>query len=275
MTLKLKGKNRIEEFRRIAKALVSKISKYDGVAGIAFIGGLVRGFADEYSDLDIEVLLSIRDEKLRKQLYKLSSSVAKRCKVDIDMEVHFLEDFKKRKWNEVDRWEFSKAEIVFDPEGMLKKVIDEKLVLPESFWINRIVVHAEHMKWYCCPPRENVGTVAENWIDRGDLQSAHHCLNYATDVMLKILFALNREHLPAPKWQLFYSRSLKWLPEGYEGLIGDAMRIRNYSLKEFKFRLQALRKMWRSVLPKIEAETRLTVDQIPRYFVKNILRVSV
>jgi len=273
--LKLKGKNRIEEFRRIAKALVSKISKYDGVAGIAFIGGLVRGFADEYSDLYIEVLLSIRDEKLRKQLYKLSSSVAKRCKVDIDMEVHFLEDFKKRKWNEMDRWEFSKAEIVFDPEGMLKKVVDEKSVLPESFWINRIVVHAEHMKWYCCPPRENVGTVAENWIDRGDLQSAHHCLNYSTDVMLKILFALNREHLPAPKWQLFYSRSLKWLPEGYEGLIGDAMRIRNYSLKEFNFRLQALRKMWRSVLPKMGAETGLTEDQIPRYFVKNILRVSV
>lgn len=274
MALKLEGKNRIREFRRIAKALVSKISKYDGVAGIAFIGGLVRGFADEYSDLDIIVLLSIRDEKLRKRLYKLSSSEAKRRKVDIDMEVHFLEDFKKRRWDEIDRWEFSRAEIVFDPEGMLKKVIDEKLVLPESFWVNRIVVYTEHLKWYCCPPRENVGTVAENWIDRGDLQSAHHCLNYSTDVMLRILFALNREHLPAPKWQLFYSRSLKWLPEGYESLIGDAMRVRSYSREEFKFRLQALRKMWRSVLPKIEAETWLTVDQIPRYFVKNILRVS-
>ena len=275
MAVKLKGNNRIREFKRIAKALVSKISKCDGVTGIAFIGGLVRGFADEYSDLDIIVLLSIRDEKLRKRLYKLSSSEAKRRKVDIDMEVHFLENFKKRRWDEIDRWEFSRAEIVFDPEGMLKKVIDEKLVLPESFWVNRIVVHTEHLKWYCCPPRENVGTVAENWIDRGDLQSAHHCLNYSVDVMLKILFALNREHLPAPKWQLFYSRSLKWLPEGYESLIGHAMRIRSYSLEEFKFRLQALQKMWRSVLPKIEAETGLTVDQIARYFVKNILRISV
>jgi len=273
MATKLKGENQIRSFRRIAKRLASKISSCEGVAGIAFIGGLVRGFADQYSDLDIVVLLAGRDERLRKQLYELASSEAKRYSVDVDMEVHFLEDFRKRKWDEIDRWEFAKAKIVSDPEGALKEILSEKLRLPKSFWINRVVVYAEYLKWYCCPPRENVGTIAESWVIRGDMQSAHYCLNYSVDLMLKMLFALNREHLPAAKWRLFYSRNLKWLPKDYESLVEDAMRIKSYSLGDFKLRLQALRKMWNSILPKIKAETGLTVDQVSRYYVKKILRV--
>jgi len=135
MATELKGENRIKAFRRIAKGLASKMSNCEGVAGVAFIGGLVRGFADKHSDLDIVVLFARRDERLRKQLYELASIEAKRYSVDIDMEVHFLEDFRKRKWDEIDRWEFAKAVIVFDPEEALKKALSEKLRLPKSFWI--------------------------------------------------------------------------------------------------------------------------------------------
>ena len=273
MAAKLKGQNRIKIFRRVAKRLASKISKHKGVAGIAFIGGLVRGFADEYSDLDIVVLLTDRDEKLRKQICELGSNEAKRCEVDIDLEVHFIKDFRKQKWDEIDRWEFAKAQVVFDPEGALKEALDEKLRLPETLWVKRVVANAEYLKWYCCPPHENVGTIAESWVARGDLRSAHHCLSYSADLTLKILFALNREHLPAPKWRLFYSRSLKWLPKGYEDLIEQAMIIRSCSLKDFNLRLQALRKMWKSIVPKIKAETGLTMDQVSQYYVKKILGV--
>ena len=170
MATQLKGKNRIKAFRRIAKGLASKISNCEGVAGVAFIGGLVRGFADKYSDLDIVVLLSERDGKLRKRFYELASNEAKSCNADIDLEVHFLEDFRKRQWDEIDRWTFAKAEIVFDPKGALKEALSEKLRRSESFWINRVVVYAEYLKWYCCPPHENVGTIAESWVERGDLQ---------------------------------------------------------------------------------------------------------
>jgi len=273
MAVELKGENRIRAFRRIAKGLASKISSCKDVAGIAFIGGLVRGYADQYSDLDIVVLLTKRDESLRRHLTELASNEAKRHRVDLDMEIHFLEDFRKRKWDEIDRWEFAKAEIVFDPERAFREVLSEKLQLPKSFWIRRVVACDEYLKWYCCPPHENVGTVAENWVERGDMQSAHYCLNYCVDLMLKILFALNREHLPAPKWRLFYSHKLKWLPKDYPNLISDAMKMKSYSLKDFNLRLQALRNMLNSTLPQIKAETGLNVDQASKYYVKKILRV--
>jgi len=268
---KLKGENRIKTFRQIARNLASKISAHKGIAGIAFIGGLVRGFADKFSDVDIVVLLTERDEHLRKQLYDLSASTQRRLGIDIDLEAHFLEDFKKQKWDEFDRWEFSRAEIVHDPEGVVKRVFEEKLRLPNDFWTKRVAVCAEHLKWYCCPPRDDVGTIAESWVERGDLLSAHHCLNYGVNLIVRTIFALNKKHLPAPKWQLFYSYSLKWQPKSYQKLIKDAMKIQSFSIEDFNLRLKAIRKTWHSILPKIENETGLTMDQLSKYYVEKIL----
>jgi len=271
MVVKLKGENRIRKFRRVADGLVSKIASYEGVAGIVFVGGLVRGFADKFSDLDIMVFLSKRDEQLRRQIYDLGLDEERRSGIDVDLEVHFLEDFKRWRWDDTDKWDFSKARIVFDREGEVRKVFDEKLRVSTDFWVRRIAVCAEYLKWYCCPPREGVGTVSESWIDRGDLLSAHYCLNYAVDEFLKLIFALNREFLPAPKWRIFYSYRLTWLPEDYKELIEEAIVVKNLSVKEFHRRLKASRKLWHKTLPKAEDETGLTMDQLTKYYVEKIL----
>jgi len=271
MLAKLKGKNRIRKFRRAAEVLVSKIASCKGVAGIIFIGGLVRGFADKFSDLDIIVFLSKRDERLRRQIYNLGLDEERLSGVEVDLEVHFLDDFKRWRWDEVDRWDFSRAMIVFDPEGDVRKVFDEKLRVSRDFWVRRIAVCAEYLKWYCCPPREDVGTVAEAWIERGDLLAAHYCLNYAVDELLRLLYAINREFLPAPKWRIFYSYGLKWLPENYKELVEEATIVKNFSVGEFDRRLRALRKLWVRILPKIEDVTGLTRDQLSKYYVEKIL----
>jgi len=272
MVVKLKGVNRIRRFRRVAEELASKISSYEGVAGIVFIGGLVRGFVDKFSDLDIIVFLSVKDEHLRRHIFDTGIDEERRSGIGIDLEAHFLDDFKKWKWIEVDKWEFSKAKIVFDPWSEIKKVFAEKLRLPRDFWIKRVAVCGEYLKWYCCPPREEVGTIAQAWIERGSLAHAHYCLNHAFDLLLRIIFALNKEYLPPPKWRIFYSYKLKWLPEDYKELIKEAMRIKNFSEKDFDLRLKAIRKIWYNILPKIEDETGLTTDKISKYYVERILR---
>ena len=231
--VRLKGENQIKKFRQVAEGFISKIVSFEDVAGIVFIGGLVRGFVDKFSDLDIIVFLSKRDEHLRKQISDLGMHEQKRLGIDVDLEVHFLEDFKKWKWDEVDKWEFSRAEIVFDPKGEVKKIFRKKSRVPKNFWVKRIVVCGEYLKWYCCPPREEVGTVAESWIERGDLVAAHYCLNYAVDLLLRIVFVLNREFLPAPKWRMFYSYSLKWQPMNYKKLIKEADDYEEFFGKRF------------------------------------------
>jgi hypothetical protein len=51
------------------------------------------------------------------------------------------------------------------------------------------------------------------------LISAYYCLNYGVDLLVRVIFALNKEFLPAPKWRMFYSYRLEWLPEDHVKLL--------------------------------------------------------
>jgi len=143
----------------LQKCLLRKF-QFEGVAGIIFIGGLARGFADKYSNLDIIVFLDCKDE---------------------------------------------------------------------------------------------VGTIAEMWVDRGDLLSAHYCLNYSVDLVVGILYALNKEFMPTQKWRIFHSYRLKWLPTDYKKLMQEAATVKNLSERNLNRRIKVLRKL--EIAPKIEKET--------------------
>ena len=267
----LKGKNKIVEFQEVAERLLSKIVVQKNVAGVVFLGGLTRGFVDDSSDLDVMVFLSERDEDQRKRLRKIGLVEQKDSEVDIDLEVHQINVFRKWHWDEIDRWDFSTAKIVYDPEGQIEQLFKKKLGVPKDFWINRIVVNAEYMKWYCCSPRDNVGTIAETWIDRGDLVAAHDCLNYSVELLIKLIFALNKGFLPPPKWRMFYSYNQKWLPNNYRRLVTQAIWTGSLTENELRRRLKALRQIFRSVLAKIEEETGFTQAEISRHYVAAVL----
>jgi len=235
---------------------------------------LIRGFADKYSDVDIIVLLGEKDEDLRKKVRKIGNEQQRRSGVDVDLEVHFLEDFRTRKWDEMATWDFSHSEIVFDPEGKMRKLLKKNLRVSKSFWLKRIVIYGEYLKWYCFPPKDNVGTIVDTWVDRGDLISAHYCLNYALNLLIRIIFALNREFLPPPKWEIFYSYNLKWLPSNYKKRISEALTVKNLSKSDLDRRLRATGELWREVLPKIRQETGLTPELMSRQYARHVLRQS-
>jgi len=142
---KLRGTNEIEQFREIGKLLKRKIASFEDVCGIVFMGGLVRGFADKYSDVDAIVLLKERDEALRQKIKEIGLDEARRAGVDVDLEVHFLEEIRTRKWSEIARWDFSHARIAFDREGEVEKLFRTKLNVPSGFWLRRIVTYGEYV----------------------------------------------------------------------------------------------------------------------------------
>ena len=277
---KLKGENLVAKFGQVAENLVSRMTSCEGVVGIIFLGALVRDFADKFSDVDITVLLADRDEELRMQIRQMGLSEEKRSGIeDIDLMIYFLEDFRNLEWSETERWDYSKtAKIVYDPKGEVERIFKEKLMVTEEFWIKRTVTCAIYLKWYCCPPDEpwvqklGVGSIAETWIYRGDLVAAHYCLNYGVDLLLEILFALNKEFLPVPKWRIFYSHKLKWLPKDYSKFLNEVMQAKNLSEEELNRRLKAIRELWMKILEKIRDETGLDPEQISKYYVTNILK---
>jgi hypothetical protein len=162
------------------------------------------------------------------------------------------------------------VQVAFDPQSEIRQLLKENTKVPRSFWIRRIVVCSEYLKWYCCPPRTDVGTIAEAWVERGDIVSAHYCVNYGLDLIVNIVYALNGEFVPPPKWKLFYSYGLRWLPNDYSKLVKEALRTGALSVKDLHRRLIALRGLWQEILPKIEEETGLTPTSISKYFVEKV-----
>jgi len=271
----LKGPNQIDTFRRVAERLVSRISACEGVCGILYHGGLVRGFADRFSDLDITVFLDGNDKELQRAIRSIELEEEKRSGLETDMMIHDLEDSRKKRWNEIERREFSKAKIVFDPEGQIEELLSEKLSVSRDFWVNRIATLTEYLKWYCCPSEEGEGTITEAWVERGDLVAAHHCVSYGLEVILEMVFSLKQEFFPSVKWRLFDSYGLKWLPDDYRHLVQETMVVRSFSKADLDRRLNAVRQLWNRVLPKAEKETRMTLEELHLYYVRNILHQNV
>jgi hypothetical protein len=51
----------------------------------------------------------------------------------------------------------------------------------------------------------------------------------------------------------------------------ESMILKSFSTKDFHKRIKALQKMWQEIVPKIKEETGLTLEQISKYYVKEIL----
>ena len=269
---KLQGTNKIKQLKQIAETLKQKISSHEGVSGIIFMGALTREFADKHSDLDITVFLQKKDENLRRKIRKIGSDEHERSNIDIDLEIHFLEEFRTWKWNEITKWDYSQAKIAYDPQKEIQKLFNTELKTTNNYWLKRLIVYGEYLRWYACPSKENEKTLVDAWVERGDLISAHYCLTYALTLLIRILFVINKEFLPPPKWTIYYSNGLKWLPSNYEKLVSEALLVKSLSKPDLDRRQRAIKELWNHTLPKMKEQTGLTPESISKQYVRHVLK---
>lgn len=98
----IQGENQIAKLRQAAEKLASKISNAQDITGIVFMGGLARSFMDKYSDIDVIIILRKENDATRKRIRQIGLEAQQLAGVDMNVEVHTLEAFRKKKWNEID-----------------------------------------------------------------------------------------------------------------------------------------------------------------------------
>jgi len=263
----LKGRNRHEEHLDVAKSVVRRIAREPAVEGIVLLGGLTRGFADEYSDVDIVVIIQRRDARLKRRLEAIGRSAGVDASVEMDMEVHSIRDFTKLERTDWRRWEYGLAETVFDRRGVVGRVISQLVTVPEDYWVDRIVESWTYLQWYGCPA-EGSKSIAEIWVERDDPVSAHCCLNYSMDLLMDLLFALNREFVPPPKWRSFCMRSLRWKPRGLRKVFEQVCIVKSLDGADIRRRVGHLRSLHRSLDRKALAATEMSAEQFVCHFLK-------
>ena len=113
----------------------------------------------------------------------------------------------------MDRWDFSYAEVLYDPRGALAALREVKLIPPEPEEAAGPLFSA----WWHF---ELAGTI---WLRRQDAPQGHLMLNHAVEDLLTALFLVNREYVPHTKWLVHMSRSLAWTPADWPARLAAAL----------------------------------------------------
>jgi hypothetical protein len=215
-----------------AREFATRFATLEGVVGVLLTGGVARGYADHFSELDLAVYLArphFADWTQRAMApFPEGDSCLDGWHVDFDY--YCYEDESAAEWEHVKRWDRSYAVVLYDPHGLMREMLDRQAVLPEEEKQRLTSQHLIHYGDYLCH------LVAPSWVHRGDLPAAHHCLNLALDSLVKTVFLANDELIPFDKWTLNLSYTLEWTPPGWRARVEQALTVRDLSQAEFERR---------------------------------------
>ena len=207
--LRYKGENRYKEILSAAKIITGKISKINGAIGILGVGGLGRGYCDNYSDLDLIVFV---DDKKIKEIEKYIAIGWLRYKeIELDTPVESYQKALKQKspskyWSQRKRWDMENFQILFDTNNKIKDLLKKKLVFPD--WEQK-----ELLEKYRKEIDEQLNYNFRVWEKRGDLVNVANSLIKTAEAIVLWIYAKNKKFKPyIPKW-LFYYLENKLIPE--------------------------------------------------------------
>lgn len=242
-----KGINRVQEFKEELQKHLPLFQQYEGIAGIMLDGGMSRGFADALSEID--VVLFLHKEQFIQYRNQLTPTA-----LGITMIDHYLYDIKlccyeeemERSYGQLELWDLSYAQILYDPKEELQHLFDVKL---------QATVEADSAGGYLFDAWWHYRLAGDIWIAREDCVQGHFVLNSAITPLLSALYIINGEYIPHEKWLVHMSRSLTWLPENYEEQLEQLFCIKDFSIESLRIRQNSFHQLWTRLDEKLCAMT--------------------
>jgi hypothetical protein len=162
------------------------------------------------------------------------------------MDVSFLsiEAEKKASWSTLKKWDASYAKILYDPSGMIEKLLDSK----DEFT-------AEEKKsialgnYLDCVYFGDI--IVRQWTLRDDPLVANQMITKGIPALCNLLFLANDEYPPFEKWLINYSYSLQWKPVDWKKRVENITIVKKLSLAEVERRSMEFMRLYREVWGKV------------------------
>ena len=238
----------LEKANRVANEFIQKYIN-DNVIGIVFLGAIARGYFDHLADIDIAVFKKQNSEvPLTKKFYKIE---------DLEVQI-WLSDYESElttPWDMAKRWTYSQCRIFFDSQDKINQLLQEKVPLKpdEKKWL--MMSGLTLSEWY-------INRLTQLWIERGNINSAHHMFDQGIIYFFDMLFGLNDELVPDMKWRYYCVEQLKHLPHNFQESIKEIMTLHAFTREEIERRKRAFMEMWREMQPIIEENVHMTFEEI-------------
>jgi hypothetical protein len=220
---------------RTAEEFARQLMRND-VAGIAFLGAIVRGCFDDAADIDIALFTRSAHGCPEAPQCQHVNGFEVHCHVAaIDAEVSAT-------WDMAKRWAFSESRISCDPDGRISKLLQEKVPLrpDERRWL--LVSGITRSEWY-------INRLTTLWMDRGSIASAHS------------MFSLNNRLVADHTWRYYCAERLAILPADFGVQMGKVMELKALDGGELKRRRDAFMEMWHGMLPLVEKEVHMKYEE--------------
>lgn len=249
--------NQMELFRHIK-----------GVVGITLNGGLSRGYGDHLSEVDLTIYLSQESyEDFNSGELQLKEGICVIEKVLYDIKVVEYNSESERSMSPfVELWDLNFAKVLYDPKGLIKELIDEKLSSKVS--IDQIGGPMFDALWH-------YRLAGDIWIYREDAIQGHMMLNEASKSILKSLYIANHEYVPHDKWLVNMLSNLKWIPADKQILLEKLFKTGDMTLNSLIERQRSIDEVWNQINSYVIEENKLCdlVDLTKKVFYERVLSV--
>ncbi len=214
-----RGRNRYREFLAAARTIAAKVSRIDGVIGILAVGGIGRGYCDDFSDLDLTIYVD--DAKVREISKYIAVGYLRYKNIELDTPAVSYQKAAAHKspsryWSQPARWDHQFSRLLYDTDDRVAHLLKEKLVFPDREQKRLLVRHRGLVDEY-------LNYLFRLWDLRGDPFHLAHCLVRAAEHIILWIYARHKQFQPyIAKW-LFFHLDRAAVPESkYLGVLKKA-----------------------------------------------------
>ncbi len=185
--------NLADFFRPAVEGVVGRYSKVPHVIGVALLGGYAkRGQIDEFSDIDIAVLFD--EDPQGYQLMPFSYNMRyKERTVEFNISQIVYQDNKTGAWPMAQVEAYANGQILYDPTGKFKELIEEKTNQARNLILDQIVDNLNQYQW-------RVQYHAPNAAKRGFNVAAHALASEGISLLANAALLVAGKFTPHTKW---------------------------------------------------------------------------
>jgi len=230
----------VKSQKELVNKLLNEYGADEQVLGVIQVGSTVKGYADQQSDVDLELVVT--PEKYA-ELAENSKKIIHTEKYDlIFTTANKLQQIKDSD-NDEDHWNYKDSVILLDKTDTLQKVLNSIAAYDEATRVNRL-------KRYCRAYWENT---LSSWscLEHGNQWGARIYTALSLQEMIKLLFNFNHSWAPRLQWAFKEIRFLQKKPNRLEMQLESILR---------QPETKKLSKLWNQTISLLRKEKYTWVD---------------
>lgn len=230
-----------------------------GVMGVFLTGSLAAGFVDEYSDVDLTVVLEsdgtdTDPERLSETLLPESATVQRQASLEkysfdwndghIDVDVIPYADLQSHNWDMETRWEYDNAEVIIDPSGQLEPHLTHEVAFADEEQTELIEQYVDE---FLFTAQWDVHKACL----RESFHAAHRAATQAADDAFALLYLQAGEFVPRDKWIIAGLETVPMADKEIRALTWEATRVIERDPNDVHRRVCSLHSLWNRLKPSL------------------------